>query len=280
MYIKKVIFIAFILLNIVSFSSCKASKDIAYFQQVENKLIKEKGTNKSVYQINPVNKTPRLTDARIKPKDLLSITVVSTVPEASRMYNLIVPQVIRAEQSSILSEPTLQTYLVDNDGFIDFPVFGKINVLNLTTKELQNLIQKKLSSAFSAELPIVTVRITNFTVNILGEVANPGKYSTTNDRMTIFDGLALAGDMTIYGKRDNVKILRENADGLKEYITLNLNDKNVIYSPAYYLEQNDVVYVEPNNSRSKSSNYGAAETFGITTLSVLLTLTSLILTIF
>ncbi|MDD3319938.1 MAG: polysaccharide biosynthesis/export family protein [Paludibacter sp.] len=256
------------------------TKDIAYFQQIENKYVKGKGANKSSYQINPVNKTPRLYDARIKPKDLLSITVVSTVPEASRMYNLIVPQVIRPDQSSILSEPTLQTYLVDNDGSIDFPVFGKINVIGLTTKELQNSIQKKLASAFSNELPIVTVRITNYTINILGEVTSPGKFITTNDRMTIFDGLALAGDMTIYGRRDNVKILRENADGVKEYITLNLNDKNVIYSPAYYLEQNDVVYVEPNNSKSRSSNYGAAETFGITTLSVLLTLTSLILTIF
>ena len=256
------------------------TKDIAYFQQIENKYVKGKGANKSSYQINPVNKTPRLYDARIKPKDLLSITVVSTVPEASRMYNLIVPQVIRPDQSSILSEPTLQTYLVDNDGSIDFPVFGKINVIRLTTKELQNSIQKKLASAFSNELPIVTVRITNYTINILGEVTSPGKFITTNDRMTIFDGLALAGDMTIYGRRDNVKILRENADGVKEYITLNLNDKNVIYSPAYYLEQNDVVYVEPNNSKSRSSSYGAAETFGITTLSVLLTLTSLILTIF
>ena len=117
-------------------------------------------------------------------------------------------------------------------------------------------------------------------MNILGEVQKPGRFETNNDRLTIFEGLALAGDLTIYGKRDNIKVLRESADGTKQYITLNLNDKNIIYSPAYYLEQNDVVYVEPNKSRSRSSNYGAAETFQISSLSVLLTLTSLIFTVF
>ena len=205
---------------------------------------------------------------------------MSTEPEASRVYNLVVPQVADYMHNTIVSEPSLQTYMVDTEGNIDFPVFGKIKVVGLTRAQLEKVLQNKLSSAFSKELPIITIRITNYSVNVLGEVARPGKFMSENDRMTIFEGLSMAGDMTIYGRRDNVKVLRENGDGSKEYITVNLNDKNIIYSPAYYLEQNDVVYVEPNKSRSRSSNYGAAETFGISSLSVLLTLTSLIFTVF
>ena len=124
-------------------------------------------------------------------------------------------------------------------------------------------------------MPIITIRITNYYVDVVGEVVRPGKFNTINDRMTIFDGIAMAGDLTIYGKRENVKVLRENADGSKKFITVNLNDKNIIYSPAYYLEQNDVVYVEPNTSRSNSSHFGSAESFGISALSILISVTSL-----
>jgi len=278
MYFKKSNLPVVLFLNILFFSSCAEVKNIAYFQKLDTK------TSHSKNQKNPLElkkNSSLLYDARIKPKDLLSITVVSSEPEASKMYNLVVPQLAEASnQNSIFTQPTLQSYLVDNDGNIDFPVFGKIKVIGLTRKELESLLLGKLSSAFSKEIPIVTIRFTNYSVNILGEVLKPGKFETSNERLTIFEGLALAGDLTIYGRRDNVKVLREKSDGTKEYITLNLNDKNIIYSPAYYLEQNDVVYVEPNKSRSRSSNYGAAESFGITSLSVLLTLTSLVFTVF
>ncbi|NDP20108.1 MAG: polysaccharide export protein [Paludibacter sp.] len=261
----------FPLLIVFFTSSCANVKDIAYFQKVkvEESSFKKQADAKEFYK------------ARIKPKDLLSITVVSSEPEASRMYNLVVPQIADASNpNSLFSQPVLQSYLVNDEGFIDFPVFGKIKVEGYTRMELESILHKKLAGAFSREIPIITIRFINYSVNILGEVLRPGKYETENDRMTIFDGLAMAGDMTINGKRDNVKVLREKADGTKEYITLNLNDKNIIYSPAYYLEQNDVVYVEPNKSKSRSSNYGAAESFGISSLSILITLTSLIFTVF
>ena len=294
-------------------SSCSQVKNIAYFQklnsssessnhknnsskQKKNSSSSNKNKKKSTDLINYAgvdsgnnsseiikseNNSSGLYDARIKPKDLLSITVVSSEPDASRMYNLVVPQIAGANnQNDLFTQPALQTYLVDNQGEINFPVFGKIKVDGFTRKELETLLLLKLGPAFSKEKPIITIRFVNYSVNILGEVLKPGKFETTNDRLTIFEGLALAGDLTIYGRRDNVKVLRENADGSKEYITINLNDKNIIYSPAYYLEQNDVVYIEPNKSRSKSSNYGAAESYGITSLSVLLTLTSLVFTVF
>jgi polysaccharide export outer membrane protein len=173
----------------------------------------------------------------------------------------------------------VQTYLVDNEGIINFPTIGKIKVAGLTRNELETKLQEKLAFAFNKELPIITIRIANYSVNIVGEVSRPGKYVTVNDRMTIFESLAMAGDMTIYGRRDNVKVLRENADGTKKIISINLNDKNIIYSPAYYLEQNDVVYIEPNSAKSRSSNIGAEETLTISALSIVISLTSLLVNI-
>jgi len=281
MYSKKSNLSILLLLSILILSSCSGVKKVAYFQKYSSSAdsLKEQTT------------APELYDARIKPKDLLSITVVTSESEASRNYNLIVPQLYDPASVSLLSasaglsssmiavQPTLQTYLVDNDGNIDFPVIGELKVGGMTRKEVEKMLQEKLASAFNKEVPIITIRIVNYSVNILGEVLRPGKYNTTNDRMTIFEGLAMASDLTIYGRRDNVKVLRENADGTKNYITVNLNDKNVINSPAYYLEQNDVVYVEPNSAKSRSSGIGAEETLSVSALSVLISLTSIIVTV-
>ena len=306
MYYKKSSLSVFLFLSILLISSCSEVKNIAYFQKVDaSKNAGNDQQNQAEYlnshkkpgdllssgEANSKNQnsgnlqleknSAGLYNARIKPKDLLSITVVSSEPEASRIYNLVVPQIEdTSSPNNMFSQPTLQSYLVSNEGTINFPVFGKLKVAGLTRKELELMLLEKLAPAFSKEKPIITITFINYSVNILGEVQKPGKYETTNDRLTIFEGLALAGDLTIYGRRDNVKVLREYGDGSKEYITLNLNDKKIIYSPAFYLEQNDVVYVEPNKSRSKSSNYGAAESYGITSLSVLLTLTSLVFTVF
>ena len=261
-----------VFLGVLLMTSCAPVKNIAYFQKLDTKKDSMKLEMASI----------QLFDARIKPKDLLSITVVTSEYEASKAYNLTVPQLYTGTTNyyTLTSPPTLQNYLVDNDGDIDFPVFGKLKVAGLDRKEFEKVLQDKLAPAFSKERPIVTIRIINYSVNILGEVLRPGKYETTNERLTIFDGLALAGDMTINGRRNNVTVLRENIDGTKKFYTLNLNNKDIIYSPAYYLEQNDVVYVEPNASKSRSSNFGAAESFTISVVSTLFSLASLIITIF
>jgi len=253
---------------------------VAYFQKYSS-------TADSLKEHNPAS---GLYDARIKPKDMLSITVVTSESEASKNYNLVVPQLYDPTvlgmvstgtgTSMITTQPTLQTYLVDNEGTINFPVLGKLKVGGITRKELENMLQEKLNSAFNKEVPIITIRIVNYSVNILGEVLKPGKYQTVNDRITIFEGLAMASDMTIYGRRDNVKVLRENADGSKNYITVNLNDKNIINSPAYYLEQNDVVYVEPNSAKSRSSSIGTAETLSVSALSIIISIASILVTVF
>jgi len=281
MYSKKSNLSILLLLSILILSSCVGTKKVPYFQKYSS----------SADSLKEQTAAPELYAARIKPKDLLSITVVTSESEASKNYNLVVPQLFDPAIASLLSAsaglstsmltsiPTLQSYLVDNDGTINFPVIGSLKVGGITRKELEKMLQVKLASSFNKELPIITIRIINYSVNILGEVLRPGKYNTTNDRMTIFEGLAMASDMTIYGRRDNVKVLRENADGTKNYITVNLNDKNVINSPAYYLEQNDVVYVEPNSAKSRSSGIGAEETLSVSALSVLISLTSIVVTV-
>ena len=258
-----------LLFGLLLLNACSSVQNIAYMQEIDR-------------QMNEVDRVENSHfDVKIKPGDLLSITVVSTEPEASRIYNLITPQPQQGlSTTAINSQPTLQNYLVDNEGNINFPVFGQIYVKDLTKKELEDYLKKKLEPAFTKEMPIITIRVNNFSVNVLGEVNNPGKFQSSNERLTIFEGLAMAGDMTIYGKRENIKVLREDSDGNKKYFTLNLNDKNIIHSPAYFLEQNDVVYVEPNQSRANSSKYGAAESFRISSLSVIVSLISMAVTIY
>ncbi len=243
--------------------SCSPVKNVSYFQQLEQST---NALNRAEYS------------AGIKPKDILSITVVSSEPDASRRFNLIAPQ-LEANIGYLQGQPMLQNYLVDDEGFINFPSLGMLEVKGLSTKKLEALIEEHLRPFFTEEMPIITVRIMNYSVNVLGEVHRPGRFETNNGRMTVLEGLAMAGDMTIYGRRDNVKVIREDADGERMVYTLNFNDKNVFNSPGFFLEQNDVVYVEPNQSRANSSKYGAAESYRISTLSVLISLATMAVTI-
>lgn len=185
-------------------------------------------------------------DAKIMPKDLLTITVNTTDPEAAAPFNLTV-------QTS--QQLNLQQYLVNNDGTILFPVLGTLKVGGLTKGEAENLICEKLG-AYLKETPIVTVRMTNYKISVLGEVAAPGMFTITNEKVNILEALALAGDLTIWGMRDNVKLIREDAEGQRQIISLNLNKADLITSPYYYLQQNDILYVTPNKVKAKNSDIG------------------------
>lgn len=257
---KCILFIAIVVLM----ASCNQAKQIAYFKEPDTK-----GTTLGKASF----------DARIKPKDMLSISVVSSEPEASRRYNLFAPQQAGETVTSLYSQPTLQNYLVGNDGVINFPSLGIISVKGISTKELEELLSKKLKPYFSQEMPVITIRIVNFSINVLGEVNRPGKYETTNEQITLLQALALASDMTIYGRRDNVKVIRVDSEGVRRVFKVNLNDNSLFNSPAYFLEQNDVIYVEPNKSKSKSSKYGTAESYLISTVSVGISLVTMLATI-
>lgn len=247
------------------FVGCSGTKDVAYFQNVDTVDL---SASKMLY------------DARIMPKDVLTITVSTTDPEgeAAMPFNMTVPTAITQGQRSATSQPMLQSYLVDNDGCIDFPKVGTIKLGGLTKSEAEKLICEKIMPYMqkSADKPIVTVRMSNYKISVIGEVSQPGMYTVANEKTTILEALAQAGDLTIYGVRNNVKLIREDADGKKSIHVLNLNDANLINSPYYYLQQNDIVYVEPNKVKAQNSSVGSMTTLWFSATSILISLTSLL----
>ena len=242
-------------------TSCGSTKNVAYFQNIDS--------------IN-LDQSRLLYDARIMPKDQLTITVSTTNDEAAAPFNMIVPTALSVNQRSTYSQPMLQSYLVDNDGYIKFPIIGSIKVGGLTKKEAEDMIEEKIRPYMAeSENPIVTVRMSSYSISVIGEVARPGSYQVSREKITILEALAQAGDLTIYGVRDKVQLIREDASGKKEFHVLNLNDANIINSPYYYLQQNDVVYVEPNKVKARNSTVGTTTTLWFTATSILISLTSL-----
>ena len=244
-------------------TGCGSSKNVAYFQNSDS-------VNLDMSKV--------LYDARIMPKDMLSITVNTTDQEASIPFNLTVatPQTVSLRTQSTTTA-ALQTYLVDNEGNIDFPLVGTLHLGGLTKGEAERLVLEKIKPYMSAtEKPIVTVRMINYKISVIGEVAHPGMFTVANEKISILEALAQAGDLTIYGVRDRVKLIREDATGKKEIHVLNLNDANIINSPYYYLQQNDIVYVEPNKVKSQNSSVGSMTTLWFSATSILISLTSLL----
>ena len=243
-------------------ASCGSTKNIPYFK---NSDVIDDSQSSVLY------------DARILPKDQLTITVSTTNPEAAVPFNLTIPTVTNMNTRSTYSQPTLQTYLVDNAGYIQFPIVGSLKVGGLTKSEAEQLIQTKIRHYMNAEeTPIVTVRMSSYSISVLGEVQRPGTFMVGREKISILEALAQAGDLTIYGVRDNVKLIREDANGKKEFHTLNLNDANIINSPYYYLQQNDVVYVEPNKVKARNSTVGTTTSLWFTSVSILISLSSLL----
>ena len=174
----------------------------------------------------------------------------------------------------------MQGYLVDNNGYINFPIVGKIHVAGLTKTECEDLVKSKIQPYLSrTENPLVAVRMSSYRVTVTGEVNRPGVIPVSTEKMSIMEALAEAGDLTIYGKRENVMLIREDANGEKHNVRLNLKDANVINSPYYYLQQNDVVYVEPNNVKARNSEIGSSTTIWFSVIGILTSLTSLLFTV-
>ena len=262
---KKLQYSILLSLVVILFASCGSVKDVAYLQNSE-----EIDFSHSEY----------LYDARIMPKDILTITVNTVNPEAAAPFNLTVPTSFNNQTRSTYSQPILQTYLVDNQGFIDYPVIGRLEVGGLTKSMCEKLLHDKIKPYLNeAETPVVTVRMSNYKISVLGEVNRPGMFTVSNEKINILEALAQAGDLTIYGVRDNVKLIRESADGKKEVHTIVLNDANLINSPYYYLQQNDIVYVEPNKVKAQNSAIGQSTSLIMSGTSILVSLASLIVNI-
>ncbi len=253
----------FYLFSVAALVSCTSYKNVPYMQDVE-------AVNRAVQQETPY-------DARIMPKDLLTITVNTSDPQASAPFNLTTQTPLNAASSNIntTTQPTLQQYLVDNNGGIDFPVLGRLKVGGLTKNEAEELIRGKLLP-YLKETPIVTVRMTNYKISVIGEVNKPGTFTVSNEKVNVLEALAMAGDMTVYGIRDNVKLIREDASGKQQIIPLNLNQADIVLSPYYYLQQNDIIYVTPNKTKAKNSDIGNSTTLWFSATSILVSIASLI----
>ena len=254
--IKNLLLIA---LLVGAITSCGSSKGVAYLQDDDSD---------GMFAIEFANQTKKMFDAQIMPKDLLTITVSATEPEAVRPFNLVMPSYTSASDLRAYGQAQLQTYLVDNGGYVNFPVIGQIQLKGLTKSQAEEKI-KGLLMQYIKEEPIVTVKSVNYKISVIGEVARPNTFTIVNKKVNIFEALAMAGDMTIWGRRDNVKIIREDAEGQKKIIYMNLNDKNLIYGDNFYLQQNDVVYVEPNRVKAQNSGIGSATSLWISGASIL-----------
>jgi polysaccharide export outer membrane protein len=192
-----------------------------------------------------------LAEPRIQEDDLLSITVTSLNAESNMLFNAGVLMPTGETGNTVVSTPINQNYLVDKNGFINYPVIGQINLKNLTKLEAVNKMSLLLDEY--VQNPIINIRLLNFKVTVIGEVQNPSTFVIPTEKVTILEALGLAGDMTAYGRRENVLIVREKG-GIRSTTRLNLNDKNVLASSFYYLQQNDVIYVEPYKTKAIQSD--------------------------
>lgn len=260
-------YISFLLLCLF-LGSCSNYKDVPYFQ------------NSATYDSSVSGTLPDIT---IKPKDMLTIFVTSTDNEAVAQFNIRDPRPIGEDDvaaghvtASRSSRGQIHHYLVDNNGEIDFPVLGHLKVEGLTIEQANSMIKSKIAPYLNPNADyLVNVNIDNFEVTVMGEVKNPDVFSVTRNRLTVLEALAMAGDMTIYGKRDNVKLLREKSNGEYEIHELDLRDANVVNSPYYYLQQRDVVYVEPNTAMAQNASIGRTRTLWVRGIHIVLSLGSL-----
>lgn len=210
---------------------------------------------------------------KIVPDDELIITVNSLVPAATAHYNLTLDNPSLRGEMVFSSTPKLQTYLVDKQGYINFPVLGKLKVVGKSTDEIKAMLEEQIGK--DVENPYVRVQLANFKVNVLGEVNRPGSFSVTTERFSVLDALANAGDLTEYGNRANVLVIREEG-GVRQYHRINLNDAATLSSPYFYLQQNDVVYVEPNQIRQDNSKYNQNNAYKLSVISTIVSACSVV----
>lgn len=229
----------------VFFTACTSTKKIIYLQDVvplKQQEIEQK------YEVI------------IHGDDLLAIMVNSRDPELALPFNM--PMVSYQLGSNTGGQQRVLGYLVDTNGNIDFPILGEIHVEGLTRMQLTELIKNKLIEGDLIKDPIVTVQFLNFKISVMGEVGRPGSFTISGDRITLLEALSMAGDLTIYGRRDRVGVIREN-NGKRTILFHDLRSADIFNSPCYYLQQNDIVYVEPNKAKSGQSSINQNNSIGV-----------------
>ena len=260
---KRILRLTLVAAVATAFVSCNPEtyKKINYLQDIEENTSMSMTVNKGII---------------IQPQDQLSIIVTSRDPKMAVPFNLSVSTFYTGSElsSSAGASQRITGYIVDNSGDINFPSLGEVHVSGLNRWDLQDLIRDKLSDSGLLKDAVVTVEFLNFKISVLGEVTSPGTYTVTGDKITILQALALARDLTIYGQRENVRVIREQ-NGQRQIYVLNLTDSDIFSSPAYYLQQNDVVYVTPSKVRAGqgeiNENYFKSGSFWISLASISMT---------
>lgn len=260
----------FLFALLLMLSSCDMSKRITYFQDIQDQ--------RTTY----INEQPA-PEIRLRPEDKISIIVNTKVPELTALFNLPYTARVLGSQTEQISSNSQGTsgYIIKADGTIDFPVLGLVQAAGKTRDELAAHIKSELINRNLVTDPVVTVEFVNLKFSVMGEVRSPGSYPITRDHITLLDALSMAGDLTIDGKRDNVMVLRPNASGkITAYTVDMLSFNDVEHSPAYYIHQNDYIYVEPNKKRANQSTVNAntveSASFWISVISLLASLATTI----
>ena len=219
--------------------SCNTSKEIVYFQDIV---------------VNQPEAIIGARDITVQPKDQISIMVSSKDPQLAALFNLTRVQ-YRAGSSDLRSgniNGEISGYTLDDKGNIDFPVVGTLHIAGMTKSQIATLVKKRLMEENLVNDPVVTVEFMNLYFSVLGEVKTPGKYAITKDQITLLEAISMAGDLSIYGKRDAIFVIREeNGERVTHWV--DIRSKDLFNSPVYYLKQNDVVYVQPNKVRAGQS---------------------------
>jgi len=267
--------ISSLLVSILLLGSCSTPKNITYFQDVAQGTV-----------IDPVKQL----DIKVKPEDKLSIIVTTQDPALSNLFNLVQVQTRLGNTTtstvgaSNANDGRTSFYTVNKFGDINFPVLGELHIGGMSRYEVAEYIEKKLKDENLVKDPIVTVEFANTGLSIIGEVAKPGRYEFNKDRLNIIDALAMAGDLTANGQRENIIVMRENEDGKQQVYRIDLTDMNsVAQSPVYYLQQNDMIYVEPNDKKKRdttaSGNSAFNPSFWVSIGSLGVTIATLIVTL-
>ena len=246
--------------------SCSAQKRVWYLQDAQPFTPEQIAENGQI---------------RIKPLDRLTIVVNSKDPELAVPFNSATSynSLTGTNISGAANSQALQMRTVDENGMLEMPVIGKIECKGKTRSELAQAIAKKIIDGGYINDPTVNVQFADMKISVIGEVARPGFYDVTRDKVSIFDALAMAGDMTIYGVRDNVKLIREDESGKRKIINLDLNNAGIVTSPYYYLKQNDILYVTPNETKAKNSDIGNSTTLWVSSISILVSIAGLLVNI-
>jgi polysaccharide export outer membrane protein len=237
--------------------SCSPSRNIVYLSDLKGIEYSEKIKNK--------------TDPQIQPDDILSITVNSLNPESNLLFNSGVLQTLGTASNTPTTNRVNDGYLVDQEGAINFPVLGRVELAGLSKEQATEKMTAEIKK--SVKNPIVNIRFLNFKVTVIGEVNKPSTFNIPSERLNIIEALGLAGDLTPYGRRENILIIRER-NGVRSTTHVNLGSKDILNSPSFYLQQNDIVYVEPVKTRGIQSSTGFSYlpivTLVFSTLSILL----------